>query len=180
MDNLLWPDLEKTITGEYRGKRYLDTYTPMDDIGDRVDIRVDYGFGVGGYQGFLMHLQAKDAQTMSRRRTIESMPGVTDVDEELNAMDLEAMDEAGKAMFMQMAAQGQLDMVIWSKLYKMMASKGLPLSEAIEKYQEALQEQAAAVAEDESTASMTAAPSPEEQLPEEELPGVTPEAVVGF
>ena len=58
------------------GKKFLDTYIPIDDIGDRRRIRVDYGFGVGGYQGFLMHLQAKDAGTMSLRRAMEAMPGI--------------------------------------------------------------------------------------------------------
>jgi hypothetical protein len=90
MDAELWPNVEKTINGSLRGKRFLDSYIPGEDIGDRRFIRVDYGFGVGGYQGFLMHLQAREAKTMSRRRSMEAMPGVTDVDEEMNLIDIMA------------------------------------------------------------------------------------------
>jgi hypothetical protein len=177
MDVKLWPNTQKTINGSLRGKRFLDSYTPKDDIGDRVDIRVDYGFGVGGYQGFLMHLQAKEAKTMSRRRAMEAMPGVTDVDEEMNLIDVEDMDEAGKAMFQNLAAQGMLDMPLWAELRKEMAEKGTPLYEAIIKYQSQIQEQAAAAAESEQQGGLAA---PEQGPPQEEaLPGIPPAVLAG-
>jgi hypothetical protein len=161
-----------------KGKRFMDTYIPQEDIGDRTFIRVDYGFGVGGYQGFLMHLQAKEAKTMSRRRAMEAMPGVSDVDEELNLIDVEDMDEAGKAMFMNQAAAGQLDMPLWAKLRKEMAEKGTPLHEAILKYQEELVQQATAAQEAEQgalTAPSVEAP-PGEEAP---LPGLPPQVLAG-
>lgn len=177
MDVALWGNVEKTISGNMRGQRFLDSYTPNEDIGERRDLRVDYGFGVGGYQGFLMHLQAKDAQVMSKRRVIESMPGVTDVAEEMNIMDIEAMDEAGKAMFQQQAATGALDMRLWAKLRKEMAEKGTPLHEAIEKYQEELAKQAMA-SQGTDQAALTA-PMPDEMPVEEELPGIPPSVLAG-
>jgi hypothetical protein len=178
MDVKLWPGVEKTIDGTMKGKRFMDTYIPQEDIGDRTFIRVDYGFGVGGYQGFLMHLQAKEAKTMSRRRAMEAMPGVSDVDEELNLIDVEDMDEAGKAMFMNQAAAGQLDMPLWAKLRKEMAEKGTPLHEAILKYQEELVQQATAAQEAEQgalTAPSVEAP-PGEEAP---LPGLPPQVLAG-
>ena len=177
MDVRLWPDVVKTISGDMKGKRFLDSYTPREDIGDRRSIRVDYGFGVGGYQGFLMHLQAKDAGVMSRRRTMEAMPGVTDTAEEQNLIDIEAMDDAGKAMFLQQAMAGQLDMVIWAKLRKQMAEKGLPLHEAIEKYSDEIVAQAQA-AQGTEQAALTA-PTSEEMPMEEELPGMPPSVMAG-
>ena len=177
MDVELWPKVEKTISGNLNGKKFLDTYIPGKDIGDRRDIRVDYGFGVGGYQGFLMHLQAKDAGTMSRRRAMEAMPGVTDVDEEMNLIDVEAMDDAGKALFQQQAAVGNLDMVLWAKVRAKMAAEGMPLHEAIEEYTTEIAAQATA-AQGTEQAALTV---PEEGgAPEEEqLPGIPPGVLSG-
>lgn len=177
MDVKLWPNVEKTVEGTLRGKKFMRTYIPAEDIGERTKIRVDYGFGVGGYQGFLMHLQAKDADTMSRRRAMEAMPGVTDVDDELSQIEIEQMDEAGIAMFQQLAAQGALDLNIWADIRRDMAKKGLPLFEAIIKYQERLAEQAA-TAQEAEVGTMTA--PPEEGPPEEEeLPGIPSEVLAG-
>lgn len=181
MDVLLWPDVEKTITGDMAGKKYLESYIPSKDIADRRNIRVDYGFGVGGYQGFLMHLQAGDAGYMSKRRVIESMPGIHDAAEEMNIMDIEAMDEAGKAMFQTLAAQGALDMRIWSKIRKEMAEKGLTLHEAIIRYDEELAKQAQAAMSQEGDMGALTAPTPEEMAPpEEELAGVPPAVLAGI
>jgi hypothetical protein len=177
MDAELWPNVEKTINGSLRGKRFLDSYIPGEDIGDRRFIRVDYGFGVGGYQGFLMHLQAREAKTMSRRRSMEAMPGVTDVDEEMNLIDIEDMDDAGKAMFAQQAATGQMDLALWAKLRKDMAEKGTPLHEVILKYQEELAAQAAA-AQGTDQAALTV---PDQGQPAEPpLPGIPPSVLAGL
>jgi hypothetical protein len=178
MDVEMWPKVEKTIEGSLKGKEFLETYIPAEDIGERCYIRADYGFGVGGYQGFLMHLQAKEAGTMSVKRVMESMPGVTDVDDELNDIEIEQMDAAGIAMFQQQAAQGALDMAIWSKVRKQMANKGLPLWQAIEKYTDMLAEQAA-VAQEANVGTMTAPPA--EQMPEEAgPPGIPPAVMAGI
>lgn len=176
MDVELWPDEEKTISGNLKGTRFLDTYTPAKDIGDRRFIRVDYGFGVGGYQGFLMHLQAKEAKTMSRRRAMEAMPGISDVQEEMNLIDLEDMDEAGKALFQQQAATGQMDIVLWAEIAEKMAEEGMPLRKAILEYQERLMEQAQA-AQGTDQLALTP-PAPEEPMPEE-LPGIPGAALAG-
>jgi hypothetical protein len=177
MDAKLWPKLEKTINGTIRGKKFSESYTPETDIGERVDVKVDYGFGVGGYQGFLMHLQAGEAKTMSRRRVMEAMPGIHDVDEELSLIEIESMDEAGMAMFQQQAAMGQMDMRIWSIVRKDMAEKGLPLFEAIIKYEELLAEQAMEAQGTDQGALM--APHPEEEMMEEApLPGIPPGAMI--
>jgi hypothetical protein len=177
MDMKLWPNEEKTISGFMKGKRFVETYIPKNDIGDRRRIRVDYGFGVGGYQGFLMHLQAKDAGTMSLRRAMEAMPGVTDVNEEMRTIELEGIDQAGMAMFQQLAAAGQLDLRIWAKVRDVMSKKGEPLHKAILKYEDMLASQAQA-AQGTDTASFT---TPEEAGPpqEEQLPGLPPSALAG-
>ncbi len=180
MDVKLWPKVEKTINGTMKGKQFSETYIPEKDIGERVEIRADYGFGVGGYQGFLMHLQASEAGTMSKRRAMEAMPGISDVDDELSLIEIEQIDSAGIAMFQQQAAQGALDMSIWAKVRKEMAQKGLPLFEAIIKYEELLAEQAAA-SQGTEQGSMMAPPGGEPQGMEEAAPpGVPPAVLAGI
>lgn len=172
----LWPNEEYTVSGDLKGERFLDTFTPAKDIGDRRNIRVDYGFGVGGYQGFLMHLQAGDAGYMSKRRVMESMPGISDVAAEMNMIDIEDMDEAGKALFQQQAATGQMDVVLWAELREDMAKKGTTLHEAILKYRERLAQQAVEAAGTDQAALTT--PTPEAPV-EQPLPGLPPEVLAG-
>jgi hypothetical protein len=177
MDVTLWGDVEKTITGNMNGKKFMDTYIPKEDIGDRRDLRVDYGFGVGGYQGFLMHLQAGDAGYMSKRKVMESMPGVSDVAEELRTIEQEALSEAAKAAILAQAAQGALDVRMVSEIDKMMGEKGMTLLEAVGKMQEQLAAQAQA-AQGTDQAALTA-PLPEEVPAEPELPGIPPSVLAG-
>lgn len=179
MEMALWPNAEKNINGNIRGKKFMDTYTPAEDIGDRRDIRVDYGFGVGGYQGFLMHLQAGDAGYMSKRRVIENMPGISDVAESLREMEIEGLDAAGMALVQQQAATGTLDMRLLASIRKEVAEKGTPLLEAVEKMQDKLASQAVA-SQGTEQAAMTA-PTPEEMAPapEEELAGIPPQVLAG-
>ena len=177
MDEKLWPKTEKSVTGNKGGKRFTDKYVPLKDIDGRYFIRVDYGFGLGGYQGFLMHLQAKDAKVMPKRVAMEAMPGATDVDEWLREMELEGMDEAGMVNFQTLSSQGQLDTVTWAKMRNEMAKNRLPLADVIVMYEKELQAQAAAAAGSEDVSAMTA-PEEEgqpEQAPQQEQPaGINP------
>ena len=87
------------------------------------------------------------------------------------------MDEAGKPMFMNQAAAGQLDMNIWALLRKEMAEKGTPLHEAIIKYQKEIAAQA--VAAQQTDQGALAAP-PEGGPPgEPPLQGVPPQVLAG-
>src|SRR3990167_3291437 len=143
MDEKFWPDEVKSISGMVKGKQRLDNYTPTKDINGRWFINVDYGFDVGGYQGFLQQVQMVGAKLQSRRGALERMPGMSDVDDKLREIEIESVDEAAIDNFLALAAQGQLDMVIVAKLRKEMAEKGKPLFEVIIDYEGELQKQAA-------------------------------------
>ena len=182
MDELMWPNEEKSVRGIKRGSRYSDKYVPSEDIAGNYQVRVHYGFGVGGYQGFLQNIQAQQGGVQSKRRVVEEMPGVSDVDALLREIELEQMDEAAIAQFQQQAATGQMDIILWAKLRKEMAEKGLPLVEVISKYEEEIREQSQQAlsqggAETLSTPGldMTANPAPEATGP----PGIPPSALMG-
>jgi hypothetical protein len=123
-----------------------------------------------------MHLQAKDAGVMSTRRAMEAMPGVTDVAEELRIMEVETIDEAAKALILQQASTGTLDLVLLAKIKKQVSEKGMPILDAVTKIQEDLMAQAVA-AQGQDQAALTAPPV--EAAPQEELPGIPPSVLAG-
>ncbi len=183
MDEKLWPKESKVIVGTRKGRSYTDEYTPSKDIAGHHKINVDYGFGLGGYQGFLMQLQAKDARLQSRRGAIEEMPGVSDVDEKLREIELESLDDATQAAFLAQAQQGQLDVVMIAKLREAMAKKGKPLNDMILEYEDEIRAQAEQATQQGGAEALTTPPAPEEgMMPEEEAPiqGVPPVSTMGF
>ena len=177
MDEKKWPNLAKRITTNAKGKTLRDEYTPSKDIDGRYHINFDYGFGVGGYQGFLQNLQANQAKIKSRKGAMESMPGISDVDQELRQIQIEDLDDAQMANIQSQAAQGAMDMVFMARLREMVA-KGKTIQEAVVKLTEEAQAQAAAAVESGATAPVTnpqqGAPPPQEAAP---LPGLDPAAV---
>jgi len=178
MDEKLWPKVEKRITTNIKGKRMRDTYVPSEDIAGRYAINVDYGFGLGGYQGFLQNLQANQAKVRSRKAAMEAMPGVSDVDMEMRQIQIEDLDDAQMANIQSQAANGQMDMVFMANLRTKVA-KGKPVHEAIVKLTEEAQAQAQAAVESGATAPVTnpeQAEAPPEQAPAP--PGLNPAAVV--
>lgn len=178
MDETLWPKLEKNIRGSSRGKRFYESYVPSTDIAGRHDVRVHYGFGVGGYQGFLQNIQAAQGGVMSKKRVMESMPGVSDVAELEREIELEKMDEAGISQFQTLAASGQLDIVLWSQLREQMSRSGTPLVEVISKYEERIREQAQAALTQGGAGPLTT-PPPEAAEEEAGPPGIPPAALMG-
>jgi hypothetical protein len=180
MDKQYWGDEEKSISGIKKGQGYLDKYTPNKDIGDKTFLRVDYGFGVGGYQGFLQNVQAFESKLLPKRRAIEEMPGISDVDQVLRELELEQMDEVGHALWLTQAQQGSMDPIIWAKVRKDMAEKGWSMNETMLKYTEELEKRAQAAQQAGAASALeTAAAPPPGGQPTEEAPppGLNPAAV---
>ena len=146
MDETLWPDVEKPIGGStLKGKKYqTGTYVPSKDIKGRWDINVDYGFGLGGYAGFLQRTQAVAAGLMPKREAIESMPGVSDVDSVIRAIELERVDDAAGTLILALASSGTLDLRLLAKMRKQMAEQGKPLAEVALEIQDEMERQAQA------------------------------------
>lgn len=176
MDEQKWPSKEKRITTNIRGKKMRDTYIPNQDINGRYYINVDYGFGIGGYQGFLQNLQANEAKVKSRKSAMEAMPGISDVDQELRQIQLEDLDDAQMANIQAQAANGEMDMLFMAELRRMVA-KGKTVQEAIVKLTKRAQEQAAQASESGATAPVTN-PQPQAAQEEAPLPGVDPGVLV--
>ena len=178
MDEVQWGDVQKRISLNIKGYEVRDTYIPNKDIKGRYDIGINYGFGIGGYQGFLQNLQANQSKMKSRKSAMMEMPGVTDVPKEVRQMQLEDLDDAQMALLQSQAVGGVLDGVQLAKIRKEVADKGVTLGEAILKMEEQLQEQAQAAAESEGeTASLTAPPGSIEGPDLRATPGLNPGAI---
>lgn len=182
MDEKLWPMDEKVMTGSIKNKRFSGQYVPSVDIAGRYYLNVDYGFGLGGYQGFLMQVQMMGAHLQSRKGAIEEMPGVSDTDEKMREIELQDMDDAGTAAFMAKAQAGQLDVILWATLRDKMATKGWPLSKVISEYEVEIREQAQQAVDQGGADPITAAPGPAQEdqgAPEQGLPSIPPQALIG-
>lgn len=180
MDETLWPKEEKRITTNVKGSKQRDTYVPGRDIDGRYAVNVEYGFGLGGYQGFLQNLQANQAKVRSRKKTVESMPGVSDVDQELRQIQLEDLSDAQMANIQSQAAAGQMDMKLMANLRKLV-EKGMTVEDAVLKLAEEAEAQAQAAAQNPGgPLPITQVPPSAEAPPEEgaPLPGLNPAAVV--
>lgn len=180
MDEKFWPNEEKSVYGIVKGSRFRDKYVPKKDINGRYFVRIEYGFGRGGYEGFLETVQAYQAGLSPKRAAIEQMPGISDVDAVLRTLEIEKMDEAGQVAFLTAASQGQLDTVIWAQLRKEMEMKGMPLHEAILKYEAELQAQASQAAQSQDVTGMTAEAPMQEGGPAEAPPppGIDPAEMI--
>jgi hypothetical protein len=179
MDEDLWPKEKKHISIIRKGTHTRDEYMPAEDINGRWQTEVEYGFGGGGYQGFLINVQANQAKLRSRKTAMESMPGTSDVAKEQRQIQIEDLDDAGMALVQSQAASGELDLSLWAELRKGIA-EGSSLHEVVEDTREQAQEQASAVAGQEGgVAPITAAPA-EETVNQEAAPppGLNPAALV--
>jgi len=174
-------DEEKTISVVMNGQLAIETYKPSQDIAGRRDVRVAYGFGVGGgYQAFLENVQGFQAGLIPKRRAVEGIPGGNDANTTLRLLELDAMDEAMQAGFLAQAQNNQLDMVLWAKLRKEMETKGISLNDAIIKYEDQIKTQATdASAQPVPDSGITTPPPQEGAPPEQPLPGVPAGAMMG-
>jgi len=178
MDEKMWGGVKKPTSGIIKGQSFSEMYVPNKDIAGRNLINVDYGFGLGGYQGFLQQVQAKEAGLNSKKRAVEQMPGISDVNDLLREIELEQMDESMLTAFRAQAEQGQLDVLIWSKLRNEMARKGKPLAEIIPQYEEELRAQAQQAVEQGGAEALTTPPTAEAPPAPPQLPGVPPSALI--
>jgi len=80
MDRANFPDVTKNAAGRAEGEEFFTSYTPGVDIKPEIGrIRVDFGPGVGGYQGHIAMLQDLGADTISKRTLMEHNPNIPSV-----------------------------------------------------------------------------------------------------
>ena len=178
MDEINWKNVEKRISLNIKGNPVRDTYKPKKDINGRYEIGVFYGFGIGGYQGFLQNIQANASKMKSRKAAMMEMPGVPDVPKEIRQMQLEDLDDAQMALIQSQAVNGTMDALTLAKIRRIVAEEGKTVGEAIEELEEDLKEQAAAVSEGDGTTEALTAPP--QQAPPGSIEGTDLRALPGL
>lgn len=98
MDELYWPDLEKTVNGTIQGAPFTQTYVPRRDIAGDYTVSVKYGFAGGMDPNrlivFLLQLQA--AQAIDRGTMLRELPLEIDVEQLQRRIDIEQINDALK------------------------------------------------------------------------------------
>lgn len=116
MDEVWWPNENKTVSGTLSGASYEFTYTPIKDINGRYACTVTYGFaaGLNPSQSIVTMLQLEGAGLIAKGTTQQNLPFGVDPIQEMQKIHVEGFREALKQGVFgliqasgQMAAQGQ-------------------------------------------------------------------------
>jgi hypothetical protein len=96
MDEKLWPNTRKEVSGQFAGSPYQVTYTPAKDINGNHSIDVSYGFAAGmdPNRAVVMMLQLRAEKLFSRDYMARQLPFDYDVGEEFTKISVEDAREA--------------------------------------------------------------------------------------
>lgn len=143
MDEKLWPNVPRTVSGVVQGTPFEETYTPAQDIAGSYTVDVSYGFAAGTdpARAIVAMLQLRGDQLLSRDFVQRQLPMELDVAALQVQIDTEQFNDAlkqGVMGYMQailpMAQQGQVDPVdALTKVSKLMKEreKGTPIADAV-------------------------------------------------
>jgi hypothetical protein len=92
-DREVFPNVTKDISSWVRGETFFTSYTPAKDIGTKLGrIVVDFGPGLGGYQGHIAQLQDLGADVMSKLSVMEKNRSIRSVRAERARMWQQKLD----------------------------------------------------------------------------------------
>lgn len=143
MDEKLWPDEKKTVSGVVQGTPFEESYVPRKDIGGNTTVDVTYGFAAGQdpARAIVALLQLRGDQLVSRDFVQRQLPMDLDVVQLQTQIDNEQFTDAlkqGIMAYMQsilpMAQQGMVDPVdALTKMGKLIEEreKGTPVHDAV-------------------------------------------------
>jgi hypothetical protein len=152
MDEKLWPDVEKTVTGDDFGSPYQITYKPSKDIQGDYSCKVTYGLtaGLDPNRALIFILQAGQAGYVSRRTAMEQLPVDINITEEEKQIDVETM-RTGLTQAMAGLAQA----------IPMMASQGQDPTQIVYQMAESIRLRQKGEAVEEALSKIFAPPEPE-------------------
>lgn len=99
MDQAIWTDMQKKVTGLNGGTPFELSYTPSRDINDHFVVDVEYGVmsGLDPNRALVWGLQARGDKLISRSFLRRNLPVAMNVNEEERIIDIEEMRDALKA-----------------------------------------------------------------------------------
>ena len=81
IDENLYGGVEKTMYGRSKGELFEDTYTPREAINGNYAVEVDFGIGVGGFDGFVELMQFAAQGYADEQTVMEHAPWIRSVSE---------------------------------------------------------------------------------------------------
>lgn len=98
VDEKLWPDVEKSVTGNMNGTPYQIKYKPSRDIAGDYSVDVQYGLmaGLDANRALVFGLQARGDKLISRDFLRSQLPFSIDPSEEDQKVDVEELRDALK------------------------------------------------------------------------------------
>ena len=142
MDEMFWPNSQKSIRGMVNGTPFDETYTPSKDIKGDYTVNASYGFaaGMNPNQALIFLLQLRGDQDISRDFLQRQLPMDIDVTAMQAQIDSEQVTDALKQGIFSMLAsagimaqQGMDPTQVLSQAASIIESreKGMPMHEAI-------------------------------------------------
>lgn len=142
-DEVLWPNLKKTVNGTAHGAPFSETYVPSKDIKGDYSVSVTYGFtaGMDANRALVFLLQMRGDQAIDRDTLQQNLPFDVDIEQLQRRIDTEQIEDALKqGVFAyitnapMMAAQGMGDPVeAFQKVAEIVKArnKGETITEAV-------------------------------------------------
>lgn len=168
MDQLYWPEVEKTVTATANGAPFTETYRPARDINGDYSISVSYGMtaGMDPNRAIVFLLQLRADQAIDRDTMQRMLPFEIDVEQMQRRVDIEQITDAMKqglfALLANAPMMGEQGMDPFKTLQR--AAQVIKDRENGKPFHEAFMD---AYKPDEQTAAM----SPEEQMMQQLMGG---------
>lgn len=184
MDEIVWPQMSKKVTGLSGGTPFELSYTPARDINGHYVVDVEYGVmsGLDPNRALVWGLQARGDKLISRSFLRRNLPVSMNVNEEERIIDIEEMRDALKVSMQSfaqaipdLAAQGQDVSAVVAKISQVIQSrrKGDAIEDAVSAAFEPEQEPSSGEVPGEEQPQQTMG-APGQELPAGGQPPVNP------
>lgn len=79
IDEELYGNIEKPMMGRHKGESFEEKYTPRKDIKQHHSVSIDFGIGVGGFEGFVELMQLAAQGYIDEQAVMEQAPWIRSV-----------------------------------------------------------------------------------------------------
>ena len=93
MDEDLYGGVKKPMMGRVRGETFEDTYTPKKTINGHHTVSVDFGIGVGGFEGFVELMQFAAQGYIDEQEVMENSPWIKSVSQTKKRVLLDRLEK---------------------------------------------------------------------------------------
>lgn len=108
MDEELYGGVKKPMVGRARGETFEDEYVPRETINGHHTVSVDFGIGVGGFEGFVELMQFAAQGYIDEQEVMEQAPWIKSVSDTKRRVMLDRLEK----LIFEMTAGGAPPMIV--------------------------------------------------------------------